>query len=183
MTSKSKLKILFDFYSQQKLYVFNEQMNSFRISIINAGKKTKLKFVKKNCRITSFSLMQRQKVMSESRKTVSTETWRIKMESDTEWEDQLKAYFADHNGQTVIKSTLQIYFETNRSQNKTQQQEQSKILSVEFNAADVLATCTALYGRLIGDSYSTLIRCHELLNCSKEPFSTQFSPLPVLRYV
>ena len=110
-------------------------------------------------------------------------TWRIKMESDTEWEDQLKAYFADHNGQTVIKSTLQKYFETNRSQNKTQQQEQSKILSVEFNAADVLATCTALYGRLIGDSYSTLIRCHELLNCSKEPFSTQFSPLPVLRYV
>ena len=103
------------------------------------------------------------------------------MESDTEWEDQLKAYFSDSNGQAVIQSSLEKYFETNRSQNRTQQQEQSKILSVEFNAADVLDTCSALYGRLIGDSYSTLIRCHELLNCSKDHFSTQFSPLPVLR--
>ena len=39
MTWKSKLEILFDFHSRQKLYFFNEQMNSFRISIINAGKK------------------------------------------------------------------------------------------------------------------------------------------------
>ena len=46
------------------------------------------------------------------------------MESDTEWEDQLKAYFKDSKGHKVITSTLQKYFETNRSQNITKQQEE-----------------------------------------------------------
>ena len=105
------------------------------------------------------------------------------MESDSNWEDQMKAYFSHHKGQAAIKSALETYFETNRSQNKTQQQEQSKILSVEFDAVEVLEVCNGLYGRLIEDSYATLVRCHELLNNSKEQFSSEYVSIPVLRYV
>ena len=36
MIWKIKLEIAIDFYSRQNLYFFNEQMNSFKISIIKA---------------------------------------------------------------------------------------------------------------------------------------------------
>ena len=102
---------------------------------------------------------------------------------DTEWEDQLKAYFLDSSGQTVIQSSIKKYYE--RQSSTSASLFNSNVLSVEFDVDEILSACSALYYKLEFHSFSTLVRCHEILNNCKEP-CTDLAPvgteLPILRF-
>ncbi len=90
------------------------------------------------------------------------------MAESTAWEDQLRSYFSDQTGKSVIQKTLLGYFDQHKNKSKDIL---PKILSVEFDV-DIFDACSGLYSRLEHDSLATLMRCHDILNNSKETFKT-----------